>query len=363
MERQQLLEVIRELTALPGASGREQAVIRHMAASFGRHTSRVEVDALGNVTAAFGQGERKVMICAHADEVGFFVKYISDKGFIAFDANGIVDERVLLNTKVEVVTEEGVIRPGVVGIKSRHLMTAEEMGKPVNIADLWIDVGADSREEAAALGIRVGDPVVYRRHFELLAGGKFAAKAIDDRAGCAVLLAVAEKLAAESLDYTVYLVATTQEEIGSRGAKAAAAGLTPDIAIVLDTVPAADPYTPSQQASAFLGGGPVIRTADFMPQYMIGAIYSAKIIKRLRQAAATAGIPYQEDVFRTWTDSAAINASGAGIPCGGVYMPRRCSHAPVEVADIGDIARAAELVCEFLRQTRPEDVADMAAFL
>ena len=363
MTRQELLAIMHELTALPGSAGREHAVAKFMAKAFMQHTSRVEVDAIGNVSASFGGGDRKVMVCAHMDEVGLFVKYISGRGFIAFDVNGVLDERVLLDTKVEVITEDGDIRPGVVAIKSRHLMTPEELGKPVNIADLWIDVGADSRDEVAALGIRIGDPIVYRRHFELLAGGKFAAKAIDDRAGCAVLLSVAQELAESQLDYTVQLVGTTQEEIGSRGAKVAAGRLAPDMAIVLDTVPAADAYTPPQQATAFVGGGPVIRTADFMPQYMFGAVYSPKIIKKLRQVAGAAGIAYQEDVVRTWTDSSTVNISGAGIPCGGVYMPRRCSHAPVEVADINDIGRTVELVAAFLKQLRADEIAEMVKFL
>ena len=104
---------------LPGSPGREHAVAAYMVKAFVRHTSRVEVDAIGNVTATFGAGERKVMICAHTDEIGLLVKYINDKGFISFDANGVVDERVLLNTKVEVITEDGTVRPGVIGIKKQ----------------------------------------------------------------------------------------------------------------------------------------------------------------------------------------------------------------------------------------------------
>ncbi|MDR3560044.1 MAG: M20/M25/M40 family metallo-hydrolase [Negativicutes bacterium] len=363
MEQQELLGVIRDLTALPGGSGREQAVVAYMAAAMGRYTERVEVDNMGNVAASFGTGDKAVMVCAHTDEVGLFVKYINDQGFIYFDVNGIVDERVLLDTKIEVVTDDGTVHLGVIGIKSRHLMTPEELARPVNIADLWIDVGADSREEVAALGIRVGNAIVYRRHFDLLAGGRFATKAIDDRAGCAVLLAVAQELAGQTMDYTVHLVATTQEEIGSRGAKVAAQRLSPALAIILDTVPAADPSTPPQQASARIGGGPVIRTADFLPQNLVGTVYSTKIISRLRQSAEEAGIPYQEDVFRTWTDSAFVHTSGVGVPCGGVYMPRRCSHAPVEVADIADISRTAALVTAFLKQVSIKDIPELVAFL
>jgi putative aminopeptidase FrvX len=363
MDKDKLLTLIRDLAALPGGAGREQAVAAYMAEAFRRYAAKVEVDAVGNVYAFFGTGERRVMVSAHTDEVGMFVKYINEQGYIYFDANGILDERVLLDTKVEVVTGEGKVHVGVIGIKSRHLMTPEELARPVNIGDLWLDVGADSSAAVAALGIKVGDPIVYRRHFDVLAGGRFTTKAIDDRAGCAVLLAVAEALAAAPLSYTLCLVATTQEEIGSRGAKVAAQRLNPDIALSLDTVPAADPYTPPQQSAARLGGGPVIRTADFLPHALLGAVYSAKIVRALRAAAAGAGIPWQEDVFRTWTDAATVAYSGDGVPSGGVYMPRRCSHAPVEVADIGDIASTAALVEAFLRRLTAAEVEDMTNFL
>jgi putative aminopeptidase FrvX len=363
MENDKLLALIRELSAIPGGAGREQAVAAYMAAGFRACGGRVTVDAAGNVCARFGSGDRKLMVMAHTDEVGLFVKYISEQGFIYFDANGIIDERVLLDTKVEVITGDGTPRVGVIGIKSRHLMTPEEMVKPINIADLWIDVGADSREEVAALGIRVGDAIVYRRHFDMLAGSRFTTKAIDDRAGCAVLLALAETLAARPLDYTLLLVAATQEEIGSRGAKVAAQHLAPDLGICVDTVPAADPYTPIQQATARLGGGPVIRTADFLPVPLLGTVYSRKMVNRLRSVAEKNGIAYQEDVFRTWTDAATAALSGAGVPFGGVYMPRRCSHAPVEVADIRDIAGTAALIEAFLRDLTAADIEELVKFL
>jgi endoglucanase len=363
MTNQQLLALIRELTALPGSAGREHAVAAYMAKAMGKYTENIEVDTIGNVQAVIGSGERRIMVCAHMDEVGLFVKYINDQGFIYFDVNGMIDERVLLNTKVEVVAQDGGIHPGVIGIKSRHLMTPEELARPVNIADLWLDVGADSRQAVEAMGIGIGSQIVYRRHFEQLAGGRFATKAIDDRAGCAVLLAVAEMLSGNNLDYEVHLVATTQEEIGSRGAKVAAQRIRPDLAIVLDTVPAADPNTPIQQAAARVGEGPVIRTADFLPDKLLGAVYSPKIIKRLKAVAEAQGIVYHEDVFRTWTDSATVHSTTGGVPCGGVYMPRRCSHAPVEVADIGDIAATALLVGSFLEQLKSQEIAELTAFL
>jgi len=363
MNQQVLLDLIRDLTALSGGSGREQAVISYLAEIMKKYTSRVEVDAMGNLCASFGTGERKVMVCAHSDEVGLFVKHINDQGFIYFDINGMLDERVLLDAKVEIISDDGAVNLGVIGVKSRHLMTPEEFSRPVNITDLWIDVGADSREEVAALGIRIGNVIVFRRHFDLLANGRFVTKAIDDRAGCAVLVALAEKMTSQPLDYTLQLVATVQEEIGSRGVKVAVRRLEPDMALIIDTVPAGEPNTLPQQASARFDGGPVIRTAEFMPQYLLGAVYSAKIVRRLRQTAEAAGIAYQEDVFRTWTDGSGIHAQGADVPCGSLCMPRRCSHAPVEMAAIGDIAATVELASAFLQGLTADNIAELRTFV
>jgi endoglucanase len=173
-------------------------------------------------------------------------------------------------------------------------------------------------------------------------------KALDNRVGCAILIDLADKMKTRKLDYQLFLVAASQEEVGSRGAKVAAQILGPDMAMVIDTVPASDPVTPPQQATAECGRGPVIRSMD-VNALGWGTIYSKKIRQRLVHTAIKNRIPHQKDIFRTWTDASSIHTSGRGIPCGGIYIPRRYSHSPMELVKWLDVERTAELLYLFLK--------------
>jgi endoglucanase len=152
----------------------------------------------------------------------------------------------------------------------------------------------------------------------------------------------------KKIDYQLFLVAAVQEEVGSRGAKVAAQTLGPDMAIVVDTVPASDPITPPQQATSECGKGPVIRSMD-VNALGWGTIYSKKIRQKLIQTAVKNRISHQKDIFRTWTDASTIHTSGRGIPCGGIYIPRRYSHSPVELVKWSDVERTADLLYFFLK--------------
>jgi endoglucanase len=160
------------------------------------------------------------------------------------------------------------------------------------------------------------------------------------------------------IDYQLFLVAAVQEEIGSRGARVAAQILDPDMAIVIDTVPASDPITPPQQATAECGEGPVIRSMD-VNALGWGTIYSKKIRQSLIQTAVKNKIPIQKDIFRTWTDASTIHTSGRGIPCGGLYIPRRYSHSPVELVKWPDIERTANLLHLFLRNLSVASIEEL----
>jgi endoglucanase len=207
-------------------------------------------------------------------------------------------------------------------------------------------------------GIEIGDPIVFHPNFQSIGKDTLITKAIDNRAGCAILIDVAEKMKGEKIDYQLLLVAAAQEEVGSRGAKVAAQSLGPDMAIVIDTVPASDPITPPQQATGECGKGPVIRSMD-VSALGWGTIYSKKIRQRLIATALKHGIPHQKDIFRTWTDASTIHTSGKGIPCGGVYIPRRYSHSPIELVKWSDVEKTAELLTFFLKELRSADIEDL----
>jgi endoglucanase len=352
-----MFNLFEKLTGIPGGSGFEEKVIEAVASELKKRLPDVSIDPLGNVIGKLGKGKKSVMVCVHSDEVGMLIKYIDPKGYIYFDLNGMIDERVLFSTKVDVCTDKGICT-GVVGVKNRHLLTAEDLKRPINLSDLWIDVGAVSAEEVKKWGIDIGDPIVFHPNFQKIGKDTIISKAIDNRAGCAILIDLAERTKPTKLDYQLFFVAATQEEIGSRGAKVAAQALEPDMAIVIDTVPASDPITPLQQATAECGKGPVIRSMDVNATGW-GTVYSRKIRKRLIATAEKNGIPYQEDVAKTWTDAATIHTSGRGIPCGGIYIPRRYSHSPMELVKWSDVEGTADLLHLFLKNLTSAAISDL----
>ncbi|MBS3906249.1 MAG: M20/M25/M40 family metallo-hydrolase [Syntrophaceae bacterium] len=356
-KNQMMLERFQKLVEIPGGSGFEEKVIEFVSAELKKNLSDVSIDPMGNVIGKIGKGRRSVMVCVHTDEMCLLVKYIDPRGYIFFDINGMFDERVLLSTKVDICSEKGIYT-GVVGVKNRHLMTAEDLKRPISVSELWIDVGAESAEEVREWGIEIGDPIVYHPHFQSVGKDTIISKSIDNRAGCAILIDLAERMKKERIDYQLFLVAAVQEEVGSRGAKVAAQALEPDMAIVVDTVPAADPITPPQLATDECGKGPVIRSMDVNAMGQ-GTIYSKKIRQRLISTAVKNKIPHQKDIFRTWTDASTIHTSGKGIPCGGVYIPRRYSHSPAELIKWSDVERTADLLHIFLKGLRSSEIDDL----
>ena len=357
IEGEKMFNLFEKLAVIPGGSGFEEMVIEAIASELKRRLPDVSIDPMGNVIGRLGKGRKSVLVCVHSDEVGMIVKYIDPKGYIFFDLNGMIDERVLLSTKVDICADKG-IHTGVVGVKNRHLLTPEDLKRPISISDLWIDVGAGSAEEVKRRGIEIGDPIVFHPNFQKIGKDTIVSKAIDNRAGCTILIDLAARMKSKKIDYQLFLVAAVQEEIGSRGAKVAAQSLEPDLAIVIDTVPASDPITPLQQATSECGKGPVIRSMD-VNALGWGTIYSKKIRKRLTTTAERNGILYQKDVAKTWTDASTVHTAGRGIPCGGLYIPRRYSHSPMELVKWSDIERTANLLYLFLRNLSAASIEDL----
>jgi endoglucanase len=246
-----------------------------------------------------------------------------------------------LSAEVEVWTNQGSA-PGVVGVKGRHLLTPEELSSPIDTRDLWVDVGASSAEEARALGIRVGDPILFQPNFRCLAGSTVLSKALDNRTGVAVMLTAMREVAERRPDYTTYFVGTVMEEVGARGAGVAANSVQPHLAIALDTVPGRDPATEPAQVTVAVGGGPTIRIADR------ATLYHRRLMEAMAECSQEKNIPYQREVSSVLTDAATVHLSGRGIPTAGVYIPRRNAHSPAEVVSLSDVENAALLVSEFL---------------
>ncbi len=353
-----LLNDIEYFCRLCGGSGFEEEVAQGFITKLREAGVESCVDNLGNVIARIAgeSSATSVMLAAHLDEVGLVVQYIEESGFLRFDTNGLIDARVLPACEVRVAARNGPI-DGVVGTKPSHLVTEQERRTPVEVSDLWIDVGAEDRAHAERMGIRVGDPVTYRPNFRSENGLMFG-KALDNRIGLALLADMARRLSAGRLPFDVYLVATVQEEIGSRGAKTAAEAVNPTIALMVDTVSAIDAVARPPQATAFIGRGPVLRTLDFRAPNQ-GTVYSRKIREFLIRIAEQHNLPYQLDVFRTWTDATTIHVAREGIATQGLFVPRRYSHSPVEVSHLRDVEVTAELIWNFLASLDEAQLRDL----
>jgi tetrahedral aminopeptidase len=345
---QNLLELIERLTKVPGPSGFEDAVCLAIQDELGALAAQTTVDAIGNLVLRLPAAEDapSLMLMAHMDQIGFVVKYIDDDGSIYCERVGLVDERTILASAIDIWTDDGP-RAGVVGVRSRHLVSEGELGQPPRIDDLWIHVGATSAAEVRELGIEIGQPAtLHGEHFRLNEQ-MLVGRSIDNRAGCATLIEVAKAAAGRERQVELIFVWSTQEEVGSRGAKVAAQWLEPTIAVVIDTLPAGDPSTPARRATTRIGHGPVIRAQDNRAGH--GTIYSTPIRRQLHAAARDLNIECQIDVFPTWTDACEVHLAGRGIPTGGVFIPRLCSHSPNEILDVKDAADAVRLLDKFVQ--------------
>jgi endoglucanase len=341
-------DLLERLIAVPGPSGFEDAVAIAVRDELGELGTTTSVDSIGNLVLrlpASRDDAPSLMLMAHMDQVGLLVKYVDPTGFLYCERNGLIDERTILAAQLDVWTDAGS-RPAVLGVRSRHLVDDEELRRPLRIEDLWVDVGARSAEAVAELGIQIGAPVTIRSTPVHLNEHTLAGPSIDNRAGCAALVTVARRAAVRERDVELVFVWSTQEEVGSRGAKVAAQTLQPTIAVVIDTLPAGDPSTLPRHATSVVGGGPVIRVQD--ARAGVGTIYSPSVRRSLQEVARSASIPHQLDVFPTWTDACEVHLAGRGIPTGGVFVPRLCSHSPNEILDLRDLVRTIELLDAFV---------------
>ena len=337
-----LLELIRRLSNACGVSGYEFEIGEVVRGELEGVCDEIREDKMGNLVCVKNGGERKLMVAAHIDEIGFVVKHIDEKGFIRVAPVGGWFSQIVLGQRVVLYGKKRVY--GVIGSKPPHLMKEDERKKVVQIRDMFIDIGVKSKDEALELGIEVGTPVAIDREVAEMAGSRVTGKAFDNRAGVAAMI---QALKMTECKDTIYAVATVQEEVGLKGAKVAAYALEPDAALVIDSCIATDfPGGESAHMDIRLGGGPAITIMDASGR---GLITSPKVLKWLRETAEENSIPYQLEVVEGgMTDAAVIHLTKAGIPSGVVSIPARYIHSPVEVMDLGDVNMCAKLVSKAL---------------
>jgi endoglucanase len=347
------ISFLERLLDAPGPSGFEVRASRVWREEAERFASDVTVDVSGNSFATVNpDGGPSVMLAGHIDEIGLQVTYVDEQGFLYVDEIGGWDPQVLVGQRVTVLGRERDV-PGVIGKKAIHLIEPEDRSKASKTRQLWVDVGAEDRDAVAALGIRVGDPMVIAQGMVRLAGDLIASRAIDDRIGAFVVLEAIRLLAddPDGVRARATAVATVQEEIGYQGggARTSAYALDPDVAIVVDVTFSTDvPDIEKKELGEHeLGGGPVLSR---------GSAAHNQVFEVLAAVAEQEGIPFtiQASPKATRTDADGIHLTRTGVPTGLVSVPNRYMHSPNEVVSIEDLFNTARLIAAFIRNLSPD---------
>ncbi len=368
------------LMLIPGLSGHEHRVAAAIAARLRAMGHAPQGDRLGNlsVTIPGNPGAPRLLIFTHMDQLGFVVRKVEADGLIRLERLGGVPERALLAQAVVLSTGKGDL-PGVIGMKSHHATTPEEKYRVVPYMELYVDAGFTSRAEAETAGIRIGTPVTYAPRVLPLHGTRLAGTAIDDRAGCAVLLALAERLGqgaspplvggdggGGSRDDppspppspspqgggkrpmpTVILVWSVQEEFNLRGVLPAAQAARPDIALQIDLILATDTPDMANRGDVTLGGGPAISLYSFHGRGTLnGVIPHPALVRAVEATAEAAQIPLQRSAHTgALTDLSYVQFLGdRGVACLDVGFPCRYTHSALEVVDTADLDALADLL-------------------
>ncbi len=337
-----------DLMMIPGLSGHEGRVRRRLAAEMQALGLTTKTDRLGNLIAtAPGQaGRPSVMLFAHMDQVGFVVRKIEASGAIRLERLGGVPERALASQEVLICVAEGRDVRAVVANKSHHATGPEEKYRVAPYQEIMVDAGFSRADDALAAGIGIGSPVVYAPKAIALAGGRIAGTAVDDRAGCAVIVEAARWLVATPDRPTVHFVFSTQEEFNLRGALVVAQALTPDIAIQLDLMLATD--TPDMQArgDVALGLGPAMSLYSFHGRGTLnGTIPHPALVNLFEESAAGKRLTLQRSAqVGVLTDSSYVQLAHHGVAVIDLGFPCRYTHSSLEVCDIDDLESLTKLL-------------------
>ncbi len=345
------LEFLKRLLDTPGPSGFETAPARVWREEVKQFADEVAADVHGNSVASLNpKGKPRLMLAGHIDEIGLQVTHIDDEGYLYFAGIGGWDPQVLVGQRVVLAGLKGSVR-GVIGKQAVHLMKKEDVDKVSKISDLWIDIGAGKKAEAAER-VRVGDAGVLDAEAQEFPNRRIVSRSIDNRIGAYVVAEALRLLAQERPKHAgVFAVATTREEIAwmGGGARTSAVGIDPQVALVVDVTHATDwPGAEKKRAGEHsLGGGPVLSR---------GSAVSPVVFELLAECAGAEQIPYsiQAAPHDTGTDADAIYNALRGIPTGLVSVPNRYMHSPNEMVALEDLERAARLCAAFARRLDPK---------
>lgn len=328
----ELFALLKELVAAHGPSGREGAVAQIIADHARPYADEITTDVMGNLLIHKKGSGPKLMFSAHMDSIGLIVTYLEDDGSVRFGKLGGVLPQNIRNTPVRFDT-------GVVGAVKVHGSAKEDKQE---LDDLYLDIGAGSREEAQSM-VKLGDTAVYAVQ-TAKNGSRVISPYLDNRVSCAVLLKVLEGL--KSTDNDLYFVFSVQEEVGLRGAKTAAFGVDPDYAVAVDVTGSYDWPGATKVGSAALGKGAAIKVMDS------SVICHPTMVEKLKTLACEGNIPYQMDVLtKGGTDAGVIHQNRTGVVTGGVSIPCRYIHTPTECIDLRD-AEACVMLLTALAESK-----------
>jgi endoglucanase len=347
------IDLLKKLCETPGVSGREGRIASIARDELAPISDEVTVDPLGNVTGIHkGSGGPKVMLAAHTDEIGFLVSHIDEQGFLRVQPIGGFDVTVLPAQRVMVWDRSGNAHRGVfmLSIKPAHLLDGSESGK-AKTSDLFVDLGMSGEDVKAAISI--GDMITMDRTLEVV-GDSVITKSLDDRVGVFVMIEALRK--AQSAKAEIHAVATTQEEVGLRGARVAGYTSDPDISIAIDITLALDfPGMKPQEYVTQLGKGAALKFFDS------SVIPNPKLVDHFRELAEANGIPYQFELLpRGGTDAGATSLARGGNATFTLSIPTRYAHTVNEMARISDILACIDVLAAFLNDagSRTYDVVD-----
>ncbi|MFB6122933.1 MAG: M42 family metallopeptidase [Haloferacaceae archaeon] len=331
-----LLTELTETSGVPGHEDRIRDVVRR---EFDGVTDRIRSDAMGNLVGTVeGDDDFEVVVAAHMDEIGFLVRHVTDEGFLQLDALGGWDARILKAQRVWVHTDGGDVR-GVIGSPPPHTLDEDEREASANVEDVYVDVGLPADEVKERVG--VGDLVTVEQTTVRM-GDHVTGKALDDRVCLLAMLEAARRL--DDPAVTVHFVATVQEEVGLRGAKAVGVDLDPDLAVALDVTVAND--VPGFEAGDYvteLGEGVAVKLKDS------SVLTNPKVTRRLRDVAEANGVDHQLEILPSGgTDTGQFQRSSGATAVGALSVPTRYLHTPTESVHVDDVAATVDLLTAFL---------------
>lgn len=340
------VKLLQRLADAPGPPGAEDPVRAIMVQEMKPLTTApLRYDGMGSVIAQLGTSGPRVMVDAHMDELGGMVRRVGPNGQLTMQMLGGWLDQALIDQRWIILGSKGPVE-AVTGIRDIHVITPSERTEVIPRNSIFLDTGARNPAEAAAMGIEPGDPVVPDSPFTILNGTQnYLAKAWDDRIGCAVLVQAMQRLAKLPHANQIFFVATTQEEIGLRGARTAANVVKPDLGLAIEGGIANDQGGHPEETQAHLGGGPGIFLYDS------SAIPNRKLVRFVEDTAKASGIPLQLDLVQGYgDDSSEMQESGTGAPTLNLVVPVRYTHAHNGIVNRGDFDKTVDLMVDLLQK-------------